>query len=135
MRSPSTSTARLVPGQVPRDLIAELERLSPGVATYEIVREEPPRSAEPDLSLYPLLTDALRGVDPLGTPFPLVLPGATDARFFSRLGIQTYGFMPMRLPPHITTHLIHAADERVPADAIDVGIRVLVDVLERYRVP
>ena len=114
---------RLVPGQTARDLVAELERLVPGIATWEIVREEPTTPHEPDLTLFPLLVDALRRADPSATPFPLVIPGASDARFFARLGIQTYGFLPMRLPPDITMDLIHSADERVPAEAIDFGVR------------
>ena len=51
----------------------------------------------------------------------MLLPGYTDARYVSKLGIQTYGFLPMRLPPQIGTSLVHAADERVPADAIEFG--------------
>src|SRR5437763_11402325 len=48
----------------------------------------------------------------------MVQAGVTDARFFARLGIQTYGFLPLRLPADFRfTGLIHAADERVPADA------------------
>lgn len=124
---------RLLPGQTARDLVGELEQLVPRVASYEIVSEEPSQRVEPDLELLPLLADALRRQDPHGTPFPLVAPGATDARFFGELGIQTYGFLPMRLPPEITTNLIHAPNERVPADAIDFGVRALVDVLERYQ--
>jgi acetylornithine deacetylase/succinyl-diaminopimelate desuccinylase-like protein len=123
---------RLVPGQTAHDLVAELERLAPGIATWEIVREEPTTPHEPDLTLFPLLVEALRRADPNATPFPLVIPGASDARFFARLGIQTYGFLPMRLPPDITMDLIHSADERVPAEAIDFGVRVLADALARY---
>ena len=29
---------------------------------------------------------------------PLLMVGVTDGRFFSRAGVQTYGFLPMRLP-------------------------------------
>ncbi len=123
---------RLVPGQTAGDLVAELERLAPGIATWEIVREEPATSHEPDLTLFPLLVDALRRADSSATPFPLVIPGASDARFFRRLGIQTYGFLPMRLPSDITMELIHSADERVPVEAIDFGVRVLADALARY---
>jgi acetylornithine deacetylase/succinyl-diaminopimelate desuccinylase-like protein len=40
----------------------------------------------------------------------------TDSRFFAQLGIQTYGFMPMRLPADFPVlKIIHAADERIPA--------------------
>jgi acetylornithine deacetylase/succinyl-diaminopimelate desuccinylase-like protein len=123
---------RLVPGQTASDLVLELAQLAPGIATWDIVREEPTTPSAPDLTLFPVLIDALRRAVPHATPFPLVIPGASDARFFARLGIQTYGFLPMRLPPGITMNLIHAPDERVPADAIEFGVRVLADALSRY---
>jgi acetylornithine deacetylase/succinyl-diaminopimelate desuccinylase-like protein len=57
--------------------------------------------------------------------------GASDARFFSRLGIQTYGFLPMRLPEDFNfLSLVHAADERVPAAALDFGVDAISRVLE-----
>ena len=81
-----------------------------------------------------MLAEIIREREPAGTPFPMLLPGYTDARYFSRLGIQTYGFLPMRLPKHITTELIHAPDERVPADAIDFGAECVYEAVRRYRV-
>jgi acetylornithine deacetylase/succinyl-diaminopimelate desuccinylase-like protein len=58
--------------------------------------------------------------------------GVTDGRFFSRLGIQTYGFLPMRLPSDFAfLGLIHAADERIPAEAIDFGTDAIYRVLQR----
>jgi acetylornithine deacetylase/succinyl-diaminopimelate desuccinylase-like protein len=124
---------RLLPGQTARDLTRELERLAPGMATWEVVREEHAVSTDIDLGLLPLLVESLKQADPKGTPFPLVVPGATDARFFKRLGIQTYGFLPMRLPPEISMELIHSADERIPVDAVSFGVRTLKDALTRYR--
>ena len=57
----------------------------------------------------------------------------TDGRFFARLGIQTYGFLPMRLPPELGfMKLIHAADERVPVKEIRWGTARIEDVLTRY---
>ena len=41
------------------------------------------------MALFETLTDILRSVDSDGEPVPILLPGTTDARFFSRLGIQT----------------------------------------------
>ena len=50
------------------------------------------------------------------------MPGVTDGRFFARLGIQTYGFTPMKLPPDFDFwSTVHGADERVPVDAVDFG--------------
>jgi len=56
----------------------------------------------------------------------------TDAAHISTLGIQTYGFLPMRLPKNITVDLIHAADERVPAEAIRFGVDCLVEAIRRF---
>jgi acetylornithine deacetylase/succinyl-diaminopimelate desuccinylase-like protein len=38
----------------------------------------------------------------------------------------------MRLPKHITLDLIHAPDERVPAEAIVFGTDCLVDAIRGY---
>jgi len=63
----------------------------------------------------------------------MLLPGVTDGRIFAKLGIQTYGFLPMRLPKDLGfTELLHAADERVPVDALEFGTAAIQAVLERY---
>ena len=50
------------------------------------------------------------------------MPGVSDARFFARLGIQTYGFTPMKLPAGFNFWSgVHGADERIPADAVEFG--------------
>lgn len=124
---------RVLPGLAPSDLVSELESRFSRLATFELVAEEPAVQADPDLTLLPLLSDVIRQHDPGSAPIPLLLAGYTDARYVSRLGIQTYGFLPMRLPRHITTSLIHAPDERVPADAVAFGLDCLLDVIDRYR--
>ena len=88
---------RLLPGYTPADLLAELEPFLGGSVELEVARHEP-GPAEPDMGLFNRLAGILREADPQGTPVPMLLPAATDARFFSRLGIQTYGYLPMRLP-------------------------------------
>ena len=66
----------------------------------------------------------------------MLLAGVTDGRFFGRLGIQHYGFLPMPLPPDLhLPSLIHAADERVPAAAIAFGTSVLTDLIRQYGAP
>ena len=62
--------------------------------------------------------------------------GFTDGRMFSRLGIQNYGFLPLKLPPGTNFGAtVHAADERVPVEAVEFGLRVLSELLERYHDP
>ena len=85
------------------------------------------------MTLYETLAGILRELDPTGLPVPLLLPAVSDGRFFARLGIQTYGFLPMRLPRELRfMELIHAEDERIPVESLEFGtsaIRRLIDRL------
>jgi acetylornithine deacetylase/succinyl-diaminopimelate desuccinylase-like protein len=125
---------RVLPGHTPHDLVRELQTMAGRLASFELVEEEPAAKADPDLTLLPMLAEIIREREPAGTPFPMLLPGYTDARYFSKLGIQTYGFLPMRLPKHITTALIHAPDERIPAAAVEFGAECVYEAIRRYRV-
>ena len=123
---------RVLPGYSPADLVRELEDIAGDLAEFAVVEEEPAPRAEVDLALYPMLADIIRRRDPGSAAIPALLPGYTDARYFAKLGIQTYGFLPMRLPREIGVDLIHAPDERVPADAIRFGTECLLEAIQRY---
>ena len=126
---------RLLPGFGPDDLLAELGRLLGDEVTMEVTHYEP-GPPDPDMGLFDTLADILREADPGGHPTPLLMSGVTDARHMARLGIQTYGFTPLKLPPGLDFwHLVHAADERVPLDALDFGVEALYRLLERYGLP
>jgi acetylornithine deacetylase/succinyl-diaminopimelate desuccinylase-like protein len=80
-----------------------------------------------------MLARVLRELDPEGVPVPLLQPGVTDARFFASLGIQTYGFVPLRLPPDFNfLEVVHAADERVPVSALEFGTEAIFRALQRF---
>ncbi len=123
---------RLLPGYEPADIIREIHTLVGDEIELEVVRHDP-YPAEPDLSQLPALSAILRELDPEAVPVPLLQAGVTDGRFFAGIGIQTYGFLPLRLPDGFEfTKLVHAADERVPADAIRFGATAVGRVLETY---
>jgi acetylornithine deacetylase/succinyl-diaminopimelate desuccinylase-like protein len=123
---------RLLPGYTPVDMIAELRRLVGDDIEFEVIRHDPGPS-EPDMSLFDTLAGILRGADPDGIPVPLLIPAFTDARYFSRLGIQTYGFLPMKLPADFNfNETIHAADERIPAEALGFGAGAIYKALQRF---
>jgi acetylornithine deacetylase/succinyl-diaminopimelate desuccinylase-like protein len=123
---------RLLPGQTQEDLFRELRALS-GDEELEFEANHEAGPEVSDLSLLPLLSDVLREGDPAAVPLPMLLPGVTDGRFFAQLGIQSYGFLPMRLPPKLNFQkLIHAADERVPAEEIRWGTGRISEVIKRY---
>ncbi len=123
---------RLLPGFVPEQAFAELRALAGVEMDFEVIRYD--RGADaPDMGLFALLGQTLRELDPEARPVPLLLPAVTDGRFFSRLGIQTYGFLPMQLPAELAfMELVHAEDERIPAASLEFGTSAIARVLERF---
>ena len=123
---------RLLPGFKPEDMLNELQPVVGNEVQLEVLRHDP-GPAEPNMELFNTLAGILREADPDGIPIPLLLSGVTDARFFSRLGIQTYGYLPMTLPEDMNfSQLIHAANERVPVAAIDFGAQAIYKALQRF---
>lgn len=71
------------------------------------------------------MTVALHSEDPDAHIAPFLMSGGTDGKAWSRLGITSYGFTPLRLPGDLDfTALFHGVDERVPVDALEFGSRV-----------
>ncbi|MBQ6642266.1 MAG: M20/M25/M40 family metallo-hydrolase [Saccharopolyspora sp.] len=69
---------------------------------------------------------SLLAEDPAAKTLPYMMSGGTDAKSFSRLGMNCYGFAPLRLPADLDfSALFHGVDERVPVDALRFGVRVL----------
>ena len=124
--------ARGLPGFSPDGVIAEVQELIGDDAEIELLRHDP-GPPEPDLGLFDALAGVLRELDPDAIPIPFVQPGVTDARFFARLGIQTYGFLPMNLPADFPfLRFVHAADERIPAAAVEFGSEGVLRALQRF---
>jgi acetylornithine deacetylase/succinyl-diaminopimelate desuccinylase-like protein len=98
----------------------------------EVLRHDPGPPA-PDMTLYDTLGGILRELDPAARPVPLLMPAVSDGRHFAKLGIQTYGFLPMQLPPEMRfMELIHAEDERIPVDSLDFGTTAMRRLIERF---
>jgi acetylornithine deacetylase/succinyl-diaminopimelate desuccinylase-like protein len=123
---------RALPGFTPEQVMGEVSDLIGADIELELVRHDPGPPA-PDLTLYEMLAGVLRELDPDGIPVPFMQPGVTDARFFAALGIQTYGFVPLRLPPDFDfPSVVHAADERVPVSALEFGNEAIFQALQRF---
>lgn len=123
---------RALPGYSPEQVIGEVRDLIGPDVELELVRHDPGPPA-PDLALYEMLAGVLRELDADAIPVPFMQPGVTDARFFAPLGIQTYGFVPLRLPADFDfLSVVHAADERVPVSALEFGTEAVFRALQRF---
>ncbi|GIH23812.1 hypothetical protein Aph01nite_21220 [Acrocarpospora phusangensis] len=120
----ATLDGRFLPG-THEDFLATVDRLLGPKITREFVNFEEAPSA-PAHGLFDDLCAALRREDPSARPVPYVMTGGTDAKSFARIGIPSYGFAPLLLPPDLDYFtMFHGIDERVPVSGLDFGVRVL----------
>jgi len=124
---------RLLPGFGPEDMLRELREVLGPDPELE-VQLVGPVQPEIDLSQLDLFASVLREADPGCIPLPYLVTGGTDARHFAKLGIRTYGFLPLNNPADFNgATTIHAADERVPISALEFGARCVFEAVMRYR--
>lgn len=113
---------RMLPGFDIDDFEDEVRRLLPREAVLRRIEDGATASGPPDMALFDTLADSIRALDPEGVPIPFLMPAVTDGRWFATLGIQHYGFCPMRLPDDFEfQRTVHAEDERIPVAALEFG--------------
>jgi acetylornithine deacetylase/succinyl-diaminopimelate desuccinylase-like protein len=125
---------RILPGYTEEDFAAELRKLiNDDSVEIEFIRSDIV-DTETDKTHFNTLAQILKESDKKAKPIPYVLPGVTDGRFFSNLGIQTYGFTPMNLPPEFNfTASVHAADERIPVECLYFGTEAIFKAIQRIK--
>lgn len=129
---PAAATAlvdvRTLPGAEDETLATIDELIGPKVRR-EIISQRPAVSAPLDSPWLAAMTAALVAEDPDAVVVPYCLGGGTDAKSFSALGMQCYGFQPLLLPLDAAEYdyraMAHGVDERVPVEALGFGARVL----------
>ena len=124
---------RLLPGSTQSDIVREVMSLVGDNAEIHVERYEdgPPTV---DMTLFPYLSNLLESADPGSKAIPFMVSGGTDAKWFHELGIDTYGFTPVRLPPNLDfMSMFHGADERIPIDALNFGSALMYEAVNGYR--
>src|SRR6266849_4390975 len=89
---------RLLPGFGPEDMLRELRAVIGPEREIEVTLDGPAQP-EVDLSQFDLFASVLMEADSGCVPVPSLVTGGTDARHFARLGIRTYGFLPLNVAP------------------------------------
>ncbi len=125
---PSEATAhidgRFLPG-FEDEFFKTLAELCGESVTWEFVSHQQPWETPYEGSLVDAMTQSLLAEDPDGAVAPFLMSGGTDAKHFRRLGMDTFGFTPLQLPPDLDFGaLFHGVDERVPVAGLEFGARV-----------
>ncbi|GHG87401.1 M20/M25/M40 family metallo-hydrolase [Streptomyces lanatus] len=105
---------------------ATMDALTGPDVDWEFHHHEVALQSPLDSPTYARMRAAVEEFAPEGDVVPYCMPGGTDAKQFSRLGITGYGFSPLRLPEgYDYGAMFHGVDERVPVEALRFGVRVL----------
>jgi acetylornithine deacetylase/succinyl-diaminopimelate desuccinylase-like protein len=121
---------RTLPGDDPESFMAELRAIVGPEPSFELLKTAPPAETTVDTPLYDLMKVKLEAADPGARAIPWMIPGATDNKFYAELGMACYGFMPVKLDPHLPFgSLFHSNDERMPIEGFHWGLKVYVDTV------
>ncbi len=123
---------RIVPGFDPGAAMQEIRDLVGEWGKVELMRHSA-GSGYLDMGLYDTLAEILLDGQEGARAVPLLVSGGTDGRHFSKLNIQTYGYLPMDLPEDFDfMNTVHAANERIPVEAMRFGTDKIYQVLGRF---
>jgi acetylornithine deacetylase/succinyl-diaminopimelate desuccinylase-like protein len=116
---------RFLPG-FEDEFFATLAELCGENISIDYISRQPPWETPYDGHLVEAMGRSILAEDPDAVVAPYLMSGGTDAKHFTKLGMRSYGFAPLRLPADLDfTALFHGVDERVPVDALEFGARVL----------
>lgn len=125
---------RILPGQTIDSFFAELKNILAGEdIEIEVINSGIPASFPSDTPLFRTISDVLQQNDPGCKVLPYLVVGYTDAKYYEELGVTTYGFSPVKLPPDlIFTKLYHGHNERIPVDGFKWGLKTFFEVVETF---
>ncbi len=125
---------RTLPGQTEADFLRELGAVLGPEVSLEVVKSVAPTTTDPvDSPLFDTIRASILAREPGATVVPYMIPGFTDAKYFTQLGAKWYGFSPVKMPKSIRfADLFHGHDERIPVEGLVWGTEVLFDVVRRF---
>ncbi|HSK01120.1 MAG TPA: M20/M25/M40 family metallo-hydrolase [Kofleriaceae bacterium] len=130
---------RILPGQTNDDLMRELRAVLGPDVELEIIKSAPPVVTEPVAS--PLFDSIQRQIlqrEPDAVVIPYLIPGFTDAKYFSQTGARWYGFSPVKIERDSGIRfadMFHGHDERIPVAGLAWGVEVLDAVVREISAP
>ena len=127
----ATLDCRLLPGASHEAFVEALRDVidDPDVAVEVVFRSES-EASNWETELVSIVQEVVQEEIEEALILPVTSVGFTDSRVLRRHGVQTYGFVPLLMPPELAKG-IHGHDERVPLDSLGQGCRILFEVVLR----
>jgi acetylornithine deacetylase/succinyl-diaminopimelate desuccinylase-like protein len=126
---------RTLPGQTDEDLLRELRAVLGPDVELEIMKSAPPIVTEPIASpLFDIIKTEVERREPDAQVVPYLIPGFTDAKYFSQTGARWYGFSPVKIEKGSGikfADMFHGHNERVPVAGLAWGVEVLDSVVRK----
>jgi acetylornithine deacetylase/succinyl-diaminopimelate desuccinylase-like protein len=123
-----TVDTRLLPGQTPEEAEATI-RAFLGEGDYELVNFERAGGTRSQIGgpLWDAVQSFVESEEPGATAAPICVAGFTDSHWLRQaFDTVAYGFFPARaMDSETAARLIHSADERVPVEDLELGVRWL----------
>ena len=120
---------RTLPGQTDEDLLRELRAVLGNEVELEVIKSAPPVVTEPVASpVFDSIKRQIERREPASVVLPYMIPGFTDAKYFTRMGARWYGFSPVKIERSSGIRfadMFHGHDERVPILGLAWGTEVL----------
>jgi len=130
-RATAAIDGRTIPGYE-QEFLDTITELIGDKVRYEFAVRNPPVETEFAGALVEAMQSCLVAEDPGARAVPYLMSGGTDAKAWYRLGIESFGFAPLRLPADLDfVGMFHGVDERVPTDSLEFGARVLDRFLQQ----
>jgi acetylornithine deacetylase/succinyl-diaminopimelate desuccinylase-like protein len=133
-----TVDCRLLPGQTEAEAEAVLRDWL-GEGDYELEWRGGQGGTRSELGtpLWRAIEEFVGGLEAGARPAPICVAGFTDSHWLREtFGTVAYGFFPLKaMSAELAARLIHSADERVPVEDLELGVRFLRSVAERVGRP
>lgn len=123
-----TVDSRLLPGQTPGEQLALVrEHLGPGEYELETMEAHGGTRSTLESPLWGAIESFVSELEPGAVLAPICTAGFTDSHWLrDAFGTVAYGFFPLRaMDTELAARLIHSADERIPVDDLELGVRFL----------
>jgi acetylornithine deacetylase/succinyl-diaminopimelate desuccinylase-like protein len=130
----ATLDCRLLPGVNADEFISEMKaRINDPRVTLELINHSDDAGESPiDTPVFKAIKSAILAHHPTAVVTPMLVPYGTDSNVLRKLGVPSYGFIPMVLDT-ATLATMHSDAERIPVEEFLKGLRIYFDLLRTLK--